>query len=54
MILVGLAILMSLIVIGTEIAYKIKGGQKLSSSFWTAIGALAIVALYILVLRLII
>ena len=49
MILAGLAILMSLIVIGTEIAYKIKGGQKLSSSFWTAVGTLVIVALYILI-----
>lgn len=54
MILVGLAILMSLIVIGTEIVYKIKSGRKFSSSFWTAIGALVVVALYILVLRLII
>lgn len=49
MILVGLAILMSLIVIGTEIAYKIKNGRKFSSSFWTAVGTLVIVALYILI-----
>lgn len=49
MILVGLAILMSLIVIGTEITYKIKSGRKFSSSFWTAVGTLVIVALYILI-----
>ncbi len=49
MILIGLAILMSLVVIGTEITYKIKNGRKFSSSFWTAVGTLVIVALYILI-----
>ena len=48
-ILVGLAVLMGLVVIGTEITYKIKNGRKFSSSFWTAVGTLVVVALYILV-----
>ena len=45
----GLAILMAMITIGGEIYNKIKLGRHFSSSMWSAVGAVVVVALYLLV-----
>jgi hypothetical protein len=50
----GLAVLMAAITVGSEIYYKIKQSRKFSSSFWSAIGAISVVALYFTVRWLII
>lgn len=49
----GLATLMSIIVIGGEIFFKIKNKKKISSSLWTAVWTIIIVVLYVLIRSLI-
>ncbi len=50
---IGVAVLMSLIVIGGEIVFKIRFGRRIGTSFWTAIGALGLVAIYMIVMQMI-
>ncbi len=50
----GLAILMAVITIGSEITRKIKYKQKFSAAFGSSIGAVVVVAIYILIRWLII
>lgn len=42
----GLAVLMAIIAIGSEIYRKVKMGRNFSATFWSAIGAIGIVVLY--------
>ncbi len=50
----GIAVLMAIVVIGSEIVYKIKNKRKFSPALWSAVAAIIITALYALVYWLII
>ena len=47
MFMIGIGILMALITIGVEVYYKLKAVRKLDSSFWTAVGTMVVVGVYI-------
>lgn len=49
MLMIGIGILMALITIGVEVYYKLKAVRKLDSSFWTAVGAMVVVGVYVIV-----
>ena len=49
----GLAVLMALISGGSEVVFKLKYGRKLGAAFWSAVGAIATVAIYQIVSALI-
>ena len=48
---IGLAVLMAVVAIGSEIYRKLKQKQKIGTTFWTALGAIIVVILYFVVQR---
>lgn len=47
--LMGIGSLMALVTIGVEIYFMVKKGRKINSSFWTAVAAVGVVAIFIVV-----
>ena len=50
----GLAVIMALVVIGSEVTRKVKDKQKFSAAFGSAVGAMVTVVIYVLIRWLII
>lgn len=42
----GLAIIMALVTIGSEVFYKVKKGRAFSAGMWSAVSAVAVIAVY--------